>query len=174
MLLLRLFFTYVKIGTFSIGGGYAMIPLLEKELVKVNHWLTMDQLVDIIALSQMTPGPISINSATFIGYKLAGIPGSLVATGGMVLPPILMILLIARFFFRFQELPVLQAVFRGLRPMVVALILAAGVSFARNALIDVSSVVILVSALFGVTLLRFHPILVILLSGLVGLVIYLP
>jgi len=103
MIYLKLLFTFFKIGLFSFGGGYAMIPMIEKE-IEANKWLTSDEFVDIIAISEMTPGPISVNSATFVGYKTAGIFGGMFATLGVALPSLILILIISHFFLSLKNI----------------------------------------------------------------------
>ena len=120
----RLFWTYIKIGTFTIGGGYAMLPLIEREVVDKNHWLDDKEFLNMIALAQAAPGLIAVNSAIFIGHRLAGWKGVVACVLGATLPSIIMILLIAMYLTRFKDLPAVEAVFKGVRPAVVALIAA--------------------------------------------------
>src|SRR5690606_18104282 len=122
----KLFITFFKIGIFSFGGGYAMIPFIEKE-IQAPNWLTSAEFVDIIAIAEMTPGPVSINSATFVGFKTAGFFGGLSATLGVAMPSLLLILLISQFFFKYREHPVNKAIFYGIRPVVAGLILSASI-----------------------------------------------
>ncbi len=103
MILIRLFFEFFKVGLFTFGGGYAMIPLIQKDIVEGHHWLTMEQFTDIVAIAEMTPGPIAVNSATFVGYKVAKLWGALVSTLGVVLPSFLVIWAIASIFLSFQD-----------------------------------------------------------------------
>ncbi len=123
MILIKLFWEFFKIGAFTFGGGYAMIPLIEKEIVNKYHWLTMEQFTDLIAIAEMTPGPIAINSATFVGYKVARFLGAVAGTLGVVLPSFLIIWAIASVFFGFQDNRIVQAAFKGLRPAVLGLII---------------------------------------------------
>ena len=120
----RLFWTYIKIGTFTIGGGYAMLPLIEREVVDKNHWLDGKEFLNMIALAQAAPGLIAVNSAIFIGHRLAGWKGVVACVLGATLPSIILILLIAMYLTRFKDLPAVEAVFKGVRPAVVALIAA--------------------------------------------------
>ena len=101
--LLDLFITFFKIGAFSFGGGYAMLPLMQEEIIDVNNWITSTEFIDIIAISEMTPGPIAVNSATFLGYKVAGIGGSALATFGVILPSFIVMSLIFHFMNRFKD-----------------------------------------------------------------------
>lgn len=127
MLYLRLFFEFFKTGLFAVGGGLATLPFLEEMADKTN-WFTRAQLVDMIAVGESTPGPIGVNMATYVGYTAAGIPGSVVATVGLVLPSLLIILIIAAFLKNFRENPLVKAAFYGLRPASAGLIAAAGLS----------------------------------------------
>ncbi len=128
MIYLKLFLSFLQIGAFSIGGGYAAMPLIKEQVVTVNGWLSMTQFTDIVTIAEMTPGPIAINAATFVGIQVGGIPGALVATFGCVLPSSLIVLTLAYLYYRFQGIAVIDGVLSGLRPVVVALIASAGVS----------------------------------------------
>ncbi|MCQ2342516.1 MAG: chromate transporter [Paludibacteraceae bacterium] len=123
-MLFQLFWTYLKIGTFTIGGGYAMLPLIEQEVVDKHHWLDDKEFMNMIALAQAAPGLIAVNSAIFIGHRLAGWKGTVACVLGAVLPSIIIILLIAMFFKEIKDNPTVEAVFKGVRPAVVALIAA--------------------------------------------------
>ncbi|HHV95196.1 MAG TPA: chromate transporter [Clostridiaceae bacterium] len=191
MIFLKLFITFFKIGIFSFGGGYAMIPFIEKE-IHANGWLTSSEFLDIIAIAEMTPGPIAINSATFVGYKTAGFFGGFSATLGVSMPSVLLILLVSQFFFKYREHAINKAIFYGIRPVVAGLILSAAIFVARTALlnIDITSDfinklfsnpmnVISIGSLFilGVTLVvlikyKLHPILTVVISGIIGVVLY--
>ena len=109
MIYLQLFWSFFQIGLFSIGGGYAAMPLIQKQVVDLNHWLSMGEFVDIITISQMTPGPIAINSATFVGIRIGGIGGALVATFGCVLPSCIIVLTIAYFYYKYRQLSLIQS-----------------------------------------------------------------
>lgn len=135
MIYLRLFYEFFKIGFFAIGGGLATLPFLEK-LSASTGWFTLADLTDMIAISESTPGPIGINMATYAGFKAAGVPGSIIATLGEVLPCVIMVLIIARFLRRFSDNPIVQAVFYGLRAASVGLIAAAGLSVLRISVLN--------------------------------------
>ncbi len=122
---LRLFLVFFKIGAFTFGGGYAMIPLIQKEVVDNKKWITDDDILEIIAIAETTPGPIAINSATFVGYRVCGFWGSFAATLGVVLPSFVVILLISALLGEFQNLPVVKYAFNGIRAGVLALLLKA-------------------------------------------------
>lgn len=127
MIYLHLFWSFIKIGAFSFGGGYACLPLIQEEIVSIHHWLSIEEFSDLITLSQMTPGPIAINAATFVGTQIAGIGGALVATLGCVLPSIILVTLLAHLYMKYRQLAVLQFILKSLRPAVVAMIGTAGV-----------------------------------------------
>ena len=139
MFLLKLFWSFVQIGLFSIGGGYASLPLIQQEIVDTRHWMTMTELVDVIAISQMTPGPIALNAATFVGVRLYGVIGGIVATLGCITPSCVIVLILARYFFRHRKIPAIQGIFKGLRPAVVALIAAAALTILSNVVFKVTN-----------------------------------
>lgn len=128
MIYLELFWSFFQIGLFSIGGGYAAMPLIQRQVVELRPWLSMTQFADIMTIAEMTPGPIAINSATFVGIQVAGLPGALVATAGCVLPSFVIVLTLAYVYYRFRNLRMVQGVLGGLRPAVVAMIASAGIS----------------------------------------------
>ena len=128
MHLLQLFLSFFQIGLFSIGGGYAAMPLIQNQIVDLHGWLTMSQFADIMTIAEMTPGPIAINSATFVGIQLAGIPGAIAATLGCITPSCIIVLTLAFVYYRFRGLSVVQGILAGLRPAVVAMIAAAGLN----------------------------------------------
>ena len=134
MIFLLLFITFFQIGLFGFGGGYGMLSLIQGEVVHHHHWMTTAQFTDIVAISQMTPGPIGINAATFVGTKVAGVPGAICATVGFVFPSVIIVLLLAHLFFKYGDIGPVRGVLNGLRPAVVALICSAGLSFVFLAL----------------------------------------
>ena len=129
MIYLELLWSFVQIGLFSIGGGYAAMPLIQHQVVDLHPWLTMTQFADVIAIAEMTPGPIALNAATFVGIQVAGLPGALVATAGSVLPSCVIVLLLAFLYYKFKGFSVIQGILAGVRPAVVAMIASAGVSW---------------------------------------------
>jgi len=128
-LLFEMMLTFMRIGAFSFGGGYAMIPLFQKELVG-HGWMLVSEVADVIAISEMTPGPFAVNAATFAGVKMAGLPGAIFATFGVVFPSVIITLVVARFFFGFQKKPAVQAGLWGIRPAVTGMIMAAAMTIA--------------------------------------------
>lgn len=172
MELLKLFLSFLKIGAFTFGGGYAMIPLIEKEAIEVHGWLTAKEFIDILAVVEMTPGPIAINSATFLGYRVGGVLGSILATTAVVLPSVVVILIIAHFLSKFKKSFYVDWAFKGIRPVVLGFILSASISVGMNALVDFKSVIIGVALFYLVSFKELHPILAIVLAGTAGVLFY--
>ena len=133
MIYLQLFLSFLQIGMFSFGGGYAAMPLIQGQVVTTHGWLTMSEFTDLITISQITPGPIAVNSATFVGLKIAGIPGAVVATAGCILPSCIIVTILARLYLKYRNLDLLQGVLKSLRPAVVAMIASAGILILKNA-----------------------------------------
>lgn len=133
MIYLQLFLSFLQIGLFSFGGGYAAMPLIQGQVVSLHGWLTMSEFTDLITISQMTPGPIAVNSATFVGMKIAGIPGAVVATAGCILPSCIIVTILARLYLKYRNLDLLQGVLKSLRPAVVAMIASAGILILKDA-----------------------------------------
>ncbi|CCZ80195.1 chromate transporter [Odoribacter laneus] len=174
MIYWQLWWVYLKIGIFGFGGGYAMLSLIQYEVVDKHQWLSLQEFTDVVAISQMTPGPIGINSATYIGYTVTGnVWGSIIATIAVCLPSFLLVLLISYFFAKFKNNKYVAAAFTGLRPMTVGLIAAAALLLMNNEnFIDYKSVLIFLGAFFLTWKYKIHPILMICLSGILGLVLY--
>ncbi len=124
--LLQLFFAFLQVGAFSFGGGYAAMPLIQAQVIEKYGWLTNSDFADLVTIAEMTPGPIAVNSATFVGNQIAGIPGALVATLGVILPSCIVVTLLAYLYTKYRDLPVLQDALAALRPAVVAMIFSAG------------------------------------------------
>ena len=134
MIYLELFISFFKVGLFAFGGGYAAMPLIKAEVVDVHNWLTLLEFADIVTISQMTPGPIGINGATFVGLKVAGILGAIAATLGCVLPSCAVAGTLAFLYMRYKKLSILQSILKSLRPAVVAMIAVAGIVILKNSL----------------------------------------
>lgn len=164
----ELFTTFFKVGTFTIGGGYAMIPLIQREVVERRRWLSDTEMLDVIALSQTMPGILAANIAALVGQRLRGTRGALVAVAGNILMPIVFILLIALFFRQFKDNPTVEAIFMGIRPAVVALIAAPVFTLARKAGVTMKTVWIPILAALLISLFGISPILVILAALLLG------
>jgi chromate transporter len=168
----ELFISFFKIGAFSFGGGYAMLPLIEKEIIDIHGWLTTTEFIDILAVSEMTPGPIAINSATFLGYKVAGVMGSITATIAVVLPSFIVMSLIFHFIAKFKNTPYVEWIFSGIRPVVLGLIAAAAITVGKNAFIDIKSVIIAIILFYLVSFKKLNAILAIVLAGIFGIILY--
>ena len=170
----QLFYAYTKIGLFGFGGGYAMLSLIQHEVVDKYHWLTLAEFTDVIAISQMTPGPVGINSATYIGYTVTGnVWGAIVATVAVLLPSFVMVLLISVFFTRFRQNRYVSAALSGLRPVTIGLIAAAALVLMNgDNFIDYKSVLIFVAVFFLTWKYHWHPIWTICLAGFAGLILY--
>lgn len=180
MIYLELLWSFVQIGLFSIGGGYAAMPLIQHQVVDLHPWLTMTQFADVIAIAEMTPGPIALNAATFVGIQVAGLPGALVATAGSVLPSCVIVLLLAFLYYKFKGFSVIQGILAGVRPAVVAMIASAGISilvtaFWGSSAISLASTQWVMAAIFALCVFllmkcKLDPILVMVLAGVLKLV----
>lgn len=186
---LKLFISFFQIGLFGFGGGYAMISMIQGEVVNRYHWLSMGQFTDIVAISQSTPGPIGINAATYVGFTsltnegygwLAGVMGSAIATFAVVLPSFVLMVLISRFFLRYKDHPAVADVFAGLRPAVIGLLAAAALllltpdnfSTPAHAWQFVLSILIFVFAFIACTVYRINPIRIIIFCGVAGIILF--
>lgn len=189
MIYLQLFLSFLQIGAFSFGGGYAAMPLIQNQVVQLHSWLSQSEFTDLITISQMTPGPIAINSATFVGTRIAGIPGALAATAGCVLPSCILVTLLAKIYLKYRNLSLLQGVLKSLRPAVIAMIAAAGASILVNAFwgesiasltasqllpnISIQAAGIFTGSLILLARFKMNPIHVMLLSGVTEVVLQL-
>lgn len=133
MIYLKLFISFLKIGAFSFGGGYAAMPIIQSEVVDTYHWLTLEEFTDLITISQMTPGPIAVNSATFVGIRIGGILGAAVATLGCILPASLLLIFLSWMYMKYKKLTILQTILSVLRPAVVVLIAISGIKILQSA-----------------------------------------
>ena len=179
MICLLLFWEFAKIGLVCVGGGYASMPLIEDAVVHTYHWLTLSEFIDIFTISQMTPGPIGINSATYIGYVVTGsVLGSLVTTLTVVLPPFILTLIASHYIERHRQSPFIKGAFMGLRPVVVGLIASAALllmnseNFGYETQERLITISICVASFCIVYFTRVHPILVIILAGITGLLVF--
>ncbi len=175
--LLEMFLTLFKIGLFTFGGGYAMIALLESELVEKKGWLEKEEFLDMVAIAESTPGPIAINCATYVGYKREGVLGSAVTTLGVCLPSFIIIYVISLFLDKFLTFELVGYAFKGIQACVVYLILSAGIKMLKGMKKDVMSIIIMITVLatlvtLSVLSVNFSTIIFILISGVVGLVVY--
>ena len=176
MIYLQLFLSFLQIGAFSFGGGYAAMPLIQAQVVDLHHWLSLGEFTDLVTISQMTPGPIAINSATFVGLKIAGFSGALCATFGCILPSCIIVSVIAWIYMKDGKMTLLQGVLNSLRPAVVSLIGAAGLSIIITAFfgeqgvmalqnLKVQAVVIFAVSVYLLRWRHMNPITVMLLAG---------
>lgn len=182
MIFLQLFYTFFKIGLFGFGGGYAMLSMIQGEVVTRYGWLTAQEFTDIVAISQMTPGPIGINSATYVGFTASGsVWGSIVATFAVVLPSFILMLTISKFFLKYQKHPIVEAIFSGLRPAVVGLLASAALVLMNSDNFStpqddtysfIISCLIFVIAFVGTKKYKANPILMIIACGIAGLILY--
>lgn len=178
-----LFLSFIQVGLFSVGGGYAAIPLIQDQIVNVHELMTLEQFSDLITIAEMTPGPISINSSTFVGMQLGGIWGVLICSIGCIIPSFIICLTLAHFYYKYRNFDGIQTVLAALRPAVVSLIASAGLSILtigifQDGIISVSQIQSIEVLLFAVSLYllrKFHanPISIILGSGVVGTLLYL-
>lgn len=167
---LSLFLTFFKIGLFTFGGGYAMIPLIQREIVDKKGWISDEDILDIVAIAETTPGPIAVNSATFVGYKTGGFLGAFLATAGVILPSFLIILGISFILRKFESLPVIQYAFNGIRAGVLALIIRALLSMYKQCPKNLPSYLLMILSFAGVVFLKINILVVILLCAILGLV----
>ena len=183
MIYLKLFLSFLQIGLFSFGGGYAAMPLIQEQVVSLHHWLSLSEFTDLITISQMTPGPIAVNSATFVGTKIAGPLGAIVATIGCILPSCIIVTIIAYFYLKYKHMKALQEVLNYLRPAVISLIATAGVSilvtafFGEVGIITMQSLHIEMVIIFGVCMYllmvkKANPIFVMVLAGVLNVLQY--
>jgi len=172
LIFFQLFLSFFRIGCFAFGGGAAALPLIQKEIVDTYQWLTTEQFVDLITLSELTPGPIAINSATFVGYKVGGVMGAFIATGAFCLPSIVLVMMVTNFLRVFEENAMVQRVLKGLRPSVIALMSLAGLSIAQNGMRDWFALGLGVASFFLVSKKWIDPILMLLLAGIAGILYY--
>lgn len=168
--LFDLFWTFCRIGALTFGGGYAMLPLIQKEIVENKKWSTEKEILDYYAVGQCTPGVIAVNTATFIGFKLRGVIGGIVATLGVIFPSIVIILIIASFLQNFANLAIVQSAFAGIRVAVVALIITTVVKLLKSSVKDYLGVIIalatfIISAFFGLS-----PVYIVIAAGLIGFI----
>ncbi len=173
MIFFQLFFTFAKIGLFAFGGGYASLPLIEKEIVNATHWLTHAEFLEVVAISQLTPGPIAINAATLVGYKVGGLGGSALATIGFCLPPIILVLIAVRFLKKFEDNVIVGRILTGVRPAVIALIAAATYSVvAGGGITDLKGIIIAVISFLVVMSRKVDPVIVLVLAGISGMILF--
>ena len=172
-ILFELFVTFMKIGGFTLGGGYAMLPMIQKEVVNNKKWATDGEVLDYFAISQVTPGVIAVNTATFIGYRLAGVMGGVFATIGVIFPSIIIIAIIAAFLNNFATLPVVIHAFNGIRACVCVLILTAVYNMAKKSIVDIATAILFIAVTLVTIMKVVSPFVLVILSGIFGVIIQL-
>ncbi len=184
MIYIELFLSFVQIGLFSIGGGYAAVPLIQNQAVDLHSWLTMTQFADLMTIAEMTPGPIAVNSATFVGTQVAGLPGAIIATLGVIFPSCIIVLSLAYIYKKYKNLSLMQGILSGLRPAVIAMIASAGITLMIMAFygqrtlpdtlssIDFITVGIFIVAFTALRKYRVNPIYAMFASGIAGILLY--
>ncbi|MDQ8736479.1 chromate transporter [Paenibacillus sp. LHD-38] len=178
MLLWELFLTFLRIGFVSFGGGYAVIPIIQYK-VEQEHWMSSYQFQEVVSLAGMAPGPIATNTATLIGYHTYGIWGAIASTLGIILPSLLVIIILAGLFYRMNQNKWVKSSFYGLRPIIVGLIVYAAIHFGLTEMdrqsigwTSIATLMLCAGAVFGILKFKLHPFIVILLSGVIGIVIF--
>ena len=189
--LITLFSVFFKLGLFCFGGGYVMIPLIQDEILKYG-WITPSEFYDIIAVTEITPGPIAINAATFVGHRTAGIAGAFCATSGVILPSFILVLIISKFFFKFNENPVKKSIFYCVRPAVMGMIVYAAMSVAQTSVfksginaeffktlisspasaVDIKSLIIFIAAFLLLLKTKINPIFILIAMAVVGIFVF--
>ena len=174
MLLLKLFLSFLQTGAFSFGGGYASLPLIQHQVIDINNWISATEFTDLVTISQMTPGPVAINAATFIGLRVGGILGAVMATLGCVLPSCIIVSIISYIYVKYRQMELLKGILSALRPAVIALIAYAGLTLLLPALWDsglkIDMVVIFVVCVILLRKFRLNPVIVMLGAGVLKVI----
>lgn len=185
MIYMQMFFAFFQIGLFSFGGGYAAIPLIQSQIVNAHGWLAMSEFADLITIAEMTPGPIAVNAATFVGQRIAGLSGAIICTLGCITPSLIIVLILAALYVKFRNLSQVQNVLAALRPAVVSMIASAACGLFTLAVFNKESfpldfadfrlieAVLLAVSLFVLRKWKANPILIIFSSGFIGTCLYL-
>jgi chromate transporter len=166
--ILEMFISFFKIGAFTFGGGYAMIPLIEEEVVKNKKWIEKEEFIDILVVSQSLPGALAVNCSIFLGYKIGGVIGGIMALLAVVLPSFLIIIIIAAFFMQFRDNYYVNAAFKGITAAVPMLVLVGAVSLSKGFPKNTRTVITIIIALIALTFFNIHPVIVILLAAIYG------
>lgn len=170
-ILAELFIIFLKIGTFTIGSGYAMIPLIEKEVVEKKMWIDKDEFIGLLALAQSAPGPIAVDAAAFVGYKMAGVPGSIVSVLGTIFTAFTIMILFADYYTGLSSNPIVQRIFMGIRPAVVALVAAPVLRMGKSSNINKKNIIIPIATALLIVFFKVNPIILILIACAAGLLI---
>ena len=169
---LDIFLSFAKIGAFTIGGGYAMIPIIQKVVVDKKKWINEEEFLDILAIAQSAPGLLAVNISIFLGYKLKGTKGSIIATLGSITPSFLIILLIAIFFAGYQDNETVIKIFKGIRPVVVALIAVPVINMAKKSKLNIYTAILAVATALAIIFLKISPVYILLLTGVIFTIIH--
>ncbi len=169
---LELWWVFLKLGFFSFGGGYVMIPLIQREIIEDRGWLELGEFLDIMAIAEMTPGPLAINFATFVGYQIDGISGSILATLGVITPSVVLILLLTHIINKYIKKEKVKILFEGLRPAILGLILSAAFFIGYRVIDDIGCILIALFTCYLMLFRNWHPLILISLSALLGIIIY--
>ncbi len=182
MIYLKLFLSFLQVGLFSIGGGYAAIPIIESQVVEKYAWLSLNEFTDLITIAEMTPGPIAVNSATFVGIKIAGIQGAIIATLAVILPSLFIVSLLANIYFKYRNIDFMQKILSTLRPVIVALIASAGLSILLNVLfsgnisidnLNIIALILFILCFITIRKSKINPVLAMLITGVIYTIINL-
>ncbi|MDD4807253.1 MAG: chromate transporter [Oscillospiraceae bacterium] len=186
MIYWKLLWSFLQVGLFSFGGGYGILPVIQQQVVTENHWLTMQEFTDVITISQMTPGPIALNASTFVGMRMAGVLGAILATFGCIFPTAVLALIVGHYYYKYRSLTLVQGIFSGLRPAVVSLIASSGLAILFLALlgtstlslgafshIDWRAVILFAASLFVLRTWKPNPVYIMLATGAAGVLLYL-
>jgi chromate transporter len=171
-MLIKLFIAFLKIGAFSFGGGYGVLAFMQREIIESNQWISVVDFTDIVAIAEMTPGPIAVNASTFVGFKMGGFAGSVLSTLGVALVPVVLTLTVSVYFMKFKHLKQVDWVLKGIRPAVLGLIAAACINIGKISFVDIKSVVIGILIFIGVYKYKINPIIALAISGAMGIVAY--
>lgn len=171
-MLIKLFIAFLKIGAFSFGGGYGVLAFMQREIIEANQWINMQDFTNIVAIAEMTPGPIAVNASTFVGYKMGGFTGSALATFGVILVPFTLSLIVSIYFNKFKHLKQVNWILKGIRPAVIGLIAAACINIGKISFVDLKSVIIGLLVFVGVYRFKINPILALGFSGILGILLY--
>lgn len=177
-LLLDIVITFMKIGLLSFGGGYAAVAIVEQQVVEIKGWMNYEQFMDIVTIDELTPGPVTVNAATFVGTRLAGTLGAVAATIGAILPSCIIALVLVKVYYKYKDITLISGALNGLKSMVVALISVTTISIISNALfsdnkLDFCSLLLFVASLILIRKYKLNPLIVMIICGLVGTIVYM-
>ncbi|MGO1368672.1 MAG: chromate transporter [Senegalia sp. (in: firmicutes)] len=172
MISFKLFLSFFKIGLFSFGGGLAMLPFIQEELIENRGWISAKEFIDMLAISQVTPGPIAINAATFLGFSIKGVLGSAIATVSVILPSFIILIIIAHFLEKFKNSKYVEWIFAGIRPVVLGLVASALYLVGKESIVDIKGAILALIIFFLVGIKKVNPIICIIGAAITGILIY--